>query len=244
MLADPETGRQREVHASPLLRREFGAAAHAHRAAGGGRPAARGRGAPDAAHGLRLDRRHGAVRRRPQAPLVRGCARELDGFRRAVVVPAAARRGGASRSGTSWRSARGGSGPCGSPTWRCWRRSRRRARAGCGTCPAVLIVLSLLILTVALAGPTAEQKVPRNRATVMLVIDVSLSMEATDVAPTRLKAAQDAATQFARNMTPGHQPGPDLVRGHGDGAGQPDHRPQRRDQGDREPEAGPVDGHR
>jgi Ca-activated chloride channel family protein len=69
--------------------------------------------------------------------------------------------------------------------------------------PAVLIVLSLLLLTVGLAGPTAEQKVPRNRATVMMVIDVSLSMEATDVAPTRLKAAQDAATQFAQNMTPG-----------------------------------------
>ncbi|MGW4489555.1 VWA domain-containing protein [Amycolatopsis sp. NPDC004368] len=69
--------------------------------------------------------------------------------------------------------------------------------------PAVLIVLSLLVLTVALAGPTAEQKVPRNRATVVLVIDVSLSMEATDVAPNRLKAAQDAAKQFAENMTPG-----------------------------------------
>ncbi|WP_370937251.1 VWA domain-containing protein [Amycolatopsis sp. cg13] len=69
--------------------------------------------------------------------------------------------------------------------------------------PAALIVLSLLFLTVSLAGPTAEQKVPRNRATVMLVIDVSLSMEATDVAPTRLKAAQDAAKQFAQNMTPG-----------------------------------------
>ncbi|SDW46777.1 Ca-activated chloride channel family protein [Amycolatopsis xylanica] len=69
--------------------------------------------------------------------------------------------------------------------------------------PAVLIVLSLLVLTVALAGPTAEQKVPRNRATVMLVVDVSLSMEATDVAPNRLKAAQDAATDFAEKLTPG-----------------------------------------
>ncbi|WP_370949299.1 VWA domain-containing protein [Amycolatopsis sp. cg5] len=69
--------------------------------------------------------------------------------------------------------------------------------------PAVLIVLSLLVLTVALAGPTAEQKVPRNRATVMLVVDVSLSMEATDVSPNRLKAAQDAATDFAEKLTPG-----------------------------------------
>jgi Ca-activated chloride channel family protein len=69
--------------------------------------------------------------------------------------------------------------------------------------PAALVMVSLLVLTVALAGPTAEQKVPRNRATVMLVIDVSLSMEATDVAPNRLKAAQDAATSFAKGLTPG-----------------------------------------
>jgi Ca-activated chloride channel family protein len=69
--------------------------------------------------------------------------------------------------------------------------------------PAALMIVSLIVLTVSLAGPTAEQKVPRNRATVMLVIDVSLSMEATDVAPTRLKAAQEAATQFAQGLTPG-----------------------------------------
>jgi Ca-activated chloride channel family protein len=69
--------------------------------------------------------------------------------------------------------------------------------------PAVLLIVSLILLTVGLAGPTAEQKVPRNRATVMLVIDVSLSMEATDVKPTRIKAAQDAATAFAQGLTPG-----------------------------------------
>lgn len=69
--------------------------------------------------------------------------------------------------------------------------------------PAALIIVALILLTVGLAGPTAEAKVPRNRATVMLVIDVSLSMEATDVKPTRIKAAQDAATAFAKGLTPG-----------------------------------------
>lgn len=69
--------------------------------------------------------------------------------------------------------------------------------------PAALLIVSLLLLTFALAGPTAERKVPRNRATVMLVVDVSLSMEATDVEPTRLKAAQEAARSFAQGLTPG-----------------------------------------
>jgi Ca-activated chloride channel homolog len=69
--------------------------------------------------------------------------------------------------------------------------------------PTALVLVGLLLLTVALAGPTSDQKVPRNRATVMLVIDVSLSMEATDVEPSRLAAAQEAAKSFADGLTPG-----------------------------------------
>lgn len=69
--------------------------------------------------------------------------------------------------------------------------------------PPVVLVISLMLLTTAMAGPTDTQRVPRNRATVMLVIDVSLSMEATDVRPTRLRAAQDAAKDFANGLTPG-----------------------------------------
>ena len=69
--------------------------------------------------------------------------------------------------------------------------------------PAILLVLSLLLLTVAMAGPTHDVRIPRNRAVVMLVIDVSQSMRATDVSPSRLAAAQDAAKQFADELTPG-----------------------------------------
>src|ERR1700759_1825967 len=69
--------------------------------------------------------------------------------------------------------------------------------------PAILLVLSLLMFTVAMAGPTHDVRIPRNRAVVMLVIDVSQSMRATDVAPNRLVAAQVAAKQFADQLTPG-----------------------------------------
>ncbi|HVE97256.1 MAG TPA: VWA domain-containing protein [Pseudonocardiaceae bacterium] len=69
--------------------------------------------------------------------------------------------------------------------------------------PVTLLLAALVLFTVALAAPTAEQKVPRNRATVMLVIDVSLSMRATDIEPSRLAAAQREAKRFAQELTPG-----------------------------------------
>ncbi|MFI9383601.1 VWA domain-containing protein [Kutzneria sp. NPDC052558] len=69
--------------------------------------------------------------------------------------------------------------------------------------PAALLAVGLILLSIALAGPTAEQKVPRNRATVMLVIDVSLSMNSKDIPPSRLAAAQQAAKSFADQLTPG-----------------------------------------
>jgi Ca-activated chloride channel family protein len=69
--------------------------------------------------------------------------------------------------------------------------------------PAILLVLSLVLFTIAMAGPTNDVRIPRNRAVVMLVIDVSQSMRATDVPPSRLAAAQEAAKQFADQLTPG-----------------------------------------
>ncbi|MFD9706355.1 VWA domain-containing protein [Lentzea sp. NPDC059081] len=69
--------------------------------------------------------------------------------------------------------------------------------------PAAFLLAALALLTVALAGPTSEQRVPRNRATVMLVVDVSLSMKATDIKPSRLEAAQTAAKSFTEGLTPG-----------------------------------------
>ena len=67
----------------------------------------------------------------------------------------------------------------------------------------ILLMLSLVLFTVAMAGPTHDVRIPRNRAVVMLVIDVSQSMRATDVAPSRLAAAQEAAKQFVDQLTPG-----------------------------------------
>jgi Ca-activated chloride channel homolog len=62
--------------------------------------------------------------------------------------------------------------------------------------PAALLILALTALLLGAARPMARVPVPRDEATVMLVIDVSGSMNADDVEPTRMAAAQRAAGRF------------------------------------------------
>ncbi|OCB36181.1 hypothetical protein A5676_22105, partial [Mycobacterium malmoense] len=68
--------------------------------------------------------------------------------------------------------------------------------------PTILLATSLVLLTTAMAGPTSDVRIPLNRAVVVLVIDVSESMAATDVPPDRLTAAKEAGKQFADELTP------------------------------------------
>jgi Ca-activated chloride channel homolog len=62
--------------------------------------------------------------------------------------------------------------------------------------PPALFLLAIAALCVAVARPHAKTLVLRDRATVILVIDASRSMQATDVKPTRLIAAQQAVSTF------------------------------------------------
>jgi Ca-activated chloride channel homolog len=67
--------------------------------------------------------------------------------------------------------------------------------------PAILLV-SLAAMVVALARPTALVTLPSQQQTIILAIDVSLSMGATDVDPNRMTAAQIAAKSFVEERPP------------------------------------------
>ena len=63
--------------------------------------------------------------------------------------------------------------------------------------PLALALLALAGLAFSLSRPEVMREVPRERATIVLAVDVSGSMAADDVTPYRLRAAQDAALTFA-----------------------------------------------
>ena len=59
-----------------------------------------------------------------------------------------------------------------------------------------LLASALAVLIASLAVPSTEVRVPRERATVIMAVDVSLSMRATDIEPDRFSAMQKAAKEF------------------------------------------------
>jgi Ca-activated chloride channel homolog len=66
--------------------------------------------------------------------------------------------------------------------------------------PPALYLLALAALVISLARPQALALVPKEQATIVLVMDVSGSMNATDVEPTRLVSSQRAATGFIEQL--------------------------------------------
>ena len=71
-----------------------------------------------------------------------------------------------------------------------WRRHVGVAMALC----------SLVLITGAWARPAGVEQVPRERATIILILDCSMSMQATDVDPNRLAAVKQAASDFVTQL--------------------------------------------
>lgn len=66
--------------------------------------------------------------------------------------------------------------------------------------PPILFLLSLAAMLIASSRPFAVVTLPSQRETIILAMDVSGSMRATDVKPNRLVAAQDAAKAFLKEL--------------------------------------------
>jgi Ca-activated chloride channel family protein len=66
--------------------------------------------------------------------------------------------------------------------------------------PPSLFLLAMIALTLAIARPSATITLPSEQRTIILAIDVSLSMRANDVEPSRIAAAREAAKAFVREQ--------------------------------------------
>ena len=69
--------------------------------------------------------------------------------------------------------------------------------------PPAFYLVAMAALVLALARPSMAVQIPREEATIILTLDVSGSMMATDVSPTRLAAAQQAANTFVDQLPAG-----------------------------------------
>jgi Ca-activated chloride channel family protein len=68
--------------------------------------------------------------------------------------------------------------------------------------PPLVFLLAVIAMIVAAARPQAVVTLPTDQRTIMLAIDVSLSMRATDIDPSRIVAAQVAAKTFVQEQPP------------------------------------------
>jgi Ca-activated chloride channel family protein len=68
--------------------------------------------------------------------------------------------------------------------------------------PAILILLALICALVGVARPTALLTLPDSHQTIVLAMDVSRSMRAMDIQPSRIEAAQNAVKAFVKDLPP------------------------------------------
>ncbi|MFO1216763.1 MAG: VWA domain-containing protein [Burkholderiaceae bacterium] len=66
--------------------------------------------------------------------------------------------------------------------------------------PPALLGLAVLVLAVAVSRPAAVVKLPSQQETIILAMDVSGSMRATDIKPSRIVASQEAAKNFVNEL--------------------------------------------
>lgn len=68
--------------------------------------------------------------------------------------------------------------------------------------PPALFLIGMTFMLIALARPTGIVWVPKDESTIILAIDVSRSMSATDIQPSRIEAAKAAARAFIQQQDP------------------------------------------
>ena len=151
-----------------------------------------------------VDRRRPRQSDRPDGDASSTAATEVGG----VVHLAADARAAPGDPASAWRCTSSGSVGGGHGSWPWATCDRRRppvvlvASAVRRRLPAALVVAGLTVLVLAMARPQSVVSVPRFEGTVILSFDVSGSMAATDVEPTRMEAAKTAARTFVAGQPP------------------------------------------